>query len=131
MRKSLSKMFILVSTLFVLTNCKKLGKTYDGYFYTDIENPSGPLYLYVDDAYKGELPNLKTRLAPNNDTLLNQALHLSLKSGRYKIVGKDAQGSVKSSGTLKFRSYSTSGSSTIGGQATSINEHTFAHKVYY
>ena len=131
MKKHFIKLILFASTIIVLTNCKKFGKDFDTYFYTDIENSAGPLTLFVDGKNKGELPNLKTSVSPTNDTIINNALHLTLKSGKYKIEAKDNQGNVKCSGTLKFRSNSLSGSSTMGGQATATSGKTVVTKLNY
>jgi hypothetical protein len=131
MRKQFLKCVIFTSLVVVLVNCKKFGKEYDTYFYTDIENTSGPLTLYVDGENKGALPNLKTSVSPGNDTVINNALHLNLRSGRYKIEGKDDQGNVKCSGTLKFRTNSLNCSSTMGGQATASSGKIIVTKLNY
>ena len=131
MRRPFLKYVAFASMIVVLTNCKKLGKDYDTYFYTDIENSYGPLTLYVDGENRGELPNLKTSVSPGNDTIINNALHLTLKSGRYKIEGKDDQGNVKCSGTLKFRTNSLSCSGTMGGQATASSGKIIVTKLNY
>ena len=131
MKKYLIKLILFASTIIVLTNCKKFGKDFDTYFYTDIENSAGPLTLFVDGKNKGELPNLKTSVSPTNDTVINNALHLILKSGRYKIEAKDNQGNLKCSGTLKFRSNSLSGSNTMGGQETSTSGKIVVTKLNY
>lgn len=128
----MKKFTVIIASALLFMGCKKIGKAFDGYFYTDVETSAGQLFLYIDDENKGELPNLKTRLSPDNDTVINNALHLTLKSGgRYKVVGKDAQGNVKCSGTLTFKTNSSRGSSTVGGQATTQIDRTFAHKLYY
>lgn len=131
MKKQLIKLILFVSTMIVLTNCQKFGQNYATYFYTDIENKAGPLTLFVDGKSKGELPNLKTSLSPTNDTIINHALHLTLKSGKYKIEAKDSHGTLKYSGTLKFRSNSMGGSSTKGGQATASSGKTVVTKLNY
>ena len=131
MKKQFIRLLLLASTIIVLTNCKKFGKDYDNYFFTDIENSAGPLTLFIDGKNKGELPNLKTSVSPTNDTVINNALHLILKSGKYKIEAKDNQGNVKCSGTLKFRLNSLSTSGTMGGQATASSGKTIVTKLNY
>jgi len=131
MKKQFIRLLLLASTIIVLTNCKKFGKDYDNYFFTDIENSAGPLTLFIDGKNKGELPNLKTSVSPTNDTVINNALHLILKSGKYKIEAKDNQGNVKCSGTLKFRTNRLSGSSTMGGQETSTLDKIVVTKLNY
>lgn len=131
MKKHFIKLILFASTIIVLTNCKKIGKDYDNYFFTDIENSAGPLILFIDGKNKGELPNLKTSVSPTNDTVINNALHLILKSGKYKIEAKDSQGNLKCSGTLKFRTNSLNGSSTMGGQETSTLDKIVVTKLNY
>ena len=131
MKKQLIKLLLLASTLIVLTNCKKFGRSYDAYFYADIEASAGPLTLFIDNQNKGELPNLKTSVSPTNDTILNNALHLKIKSGKYNIEAKDAQGNVKCSGTLKFRGNNLNVTGKTGGHAASGNDNTVAVKFYY
>lgn len=131
MNKGLIKLTVLVSALILLTNCKKFGSTFDAYFYTDVEGSAGPLFLFVDGESKGELPNLKTSTSPANDTVLNKALHLKLRSGKYKIEGKDSDGKVKFSGYLKFRSNCVANGGTLGGQATASSGKVIVTKIYY
>ena len=131
MKKQLIKLILFASTIIVLTNCKKYGQDFDTYFYTDIQNSAGPLILFVDDKNKGELPNLKTSVSATNDTIINNALHLTLKSGKYKIEAKDSQGNLKCSGTLKFRSNSIGTTGTMGGQATASSGKTIVTKLNY
>ena len=131
MKKHFIKLVLLALTIIVMTKCKKIGKDFDTYFYTDIENLAGPLTLFIDGRNKGELPNLKTSVSPTNDTVISNALHLILKSGRYKIEAKDNQGNLKCSGTLKFRSNSLSGSNTMGGQETSTSGKIVVTKLNY
>ncbi len=115
MNRYITKLLILTSTIIFLTNCKKIGKTYDVFFYTNIETPTGPLSLNLDNKNIGELPILKTTLSTNNDTIKSNAIHLKLKTGRYKIQAKDSQGIIKFSGTLIFRFNNVEGSSKNPG----------------
>lgn len=131
MKKHIIKLILFASTIIALTNCKKLGKHFDTYFYTDIENYNGPLFLYIDGKSKGELPNLKTSLSPTNDTIINNALHFSLRSGKYKIEGKNNQGNLKYSGYLKFRTNSIGGGGIMGGAASASSGDIIVNKIYY
>lgn len=130
MKKHFIKLLLLASAI-VLTNCKKYGKTFDTYFYTDMENSNGPLFLYIDGDTKGELPNLKTTLSPANDTILSNALHFRLRSGKYKIEGKDHDGTLKFSGYLKFRPGSIGTGGTMGGSGTSAAGNVIVTKIFY
>jgi hypothetical protein len=131
MKKRFITLILFASTIIVQTNCKKFGKDFETFFYTDGENSAGPLTLFVDAENKGELPNLKTSVSSTNDTVINNALHLKLKSGKYKIEAKDRQGNLKFSGTLKFRSNSVGGSSTMGGQEIVSSDKIVVTKLNY
>jgi hypothetical protein len=131
MKKHFIKLILFASTIIVLTNCKKIGKDFETYFYTDIENSAGPLTLFVDGKNKGELPNLKTSISTTNDTIINNALHLTLKSGKYKIEAKDNQGNVKVSGHVKFRTNATGTGGTMGGIATASSNKIIVNKLNY
>lgn len=115
MKLHLLKYALLASTLLVLTNCKKFGKDFDTYFYTDVETTDGTVSLFVDGNYKGILPSFQSAVSLSNDTILQHALHLRLKSGRYSIVAKDHQGYEKFRGSIKFKSSSWASSSQKGG----------------
>lgn len=128
----MTKYSFLILTCLLFTTCKKTGTTIEGYFFTDVEKNPGPLFLYIDNHNKGPLPNLNTRVSPDNDTVLKQALHVTLRrGGRYKVAAKDANGNIKSEGTLIFRTNSSRGSSTIGGSTTSQIDRKFAHRLYF
>jgi hypothetical protein len=114
MKKYLIILVLLASTIIFLASCKKFGKTYDLYFYTNIENSSGPLTLHIDDKNIGELPLLRTTLSTKNDTIISRAIHLKLRTGSYKIVAQDKQGNVKCTGVLKFRFNSFNGATCPG-----------------
>lgn len=139
MKKSIFKFVTVVGSLLILTNCKKSCEKFDTYFYSDLEDTddslsirlSGPLTFYLDGENKGSLPNLKTRLAPNNDTILKNALYLSLEEGSYKLEAKDNAGNVKVSCRLKFKTNSISVSSRMGGQASSNAGKVIVTKLFY
>src|SRR6478609_6115690 len=114
MRKGGIRLILFVSTLLVLTNCKKFGETYDVYFYTDIENPTGPLTLSLDGKTYGELPLIKAIQHTGNDTILNNAIHLRLRTGKYDILVRDNRGNIKCSGDLKFRFNNFNGATNEG-----------------
>jgi hypothetical protein len=124
MKKYLIKSIILGITIIALADCKKTGNTYDVYFYTSIENSTGLLTLQLDDRTIGELPFFQTTLSAKNDTIIHKAIHLKLKTGKYKIVVHDNQGNVKCSGVLKFRFNSFNGATNPG-----VLEHAMSGKV--
>jgi len=130
MLKQLSRIAIFISVVVIVTNCKKFGKPFDTYFFTDIESTAGPLQLFVDGNNKGHLPDLKTSMSPDNDTIIRQALHLTLKAGKYHLQAKDSLSNVISECTLKFSSTSTRLSGGKGGQATSSSSDRLVTKFY-
>ena len=71
------------------------------------------------------------QLQKKNDTIIKNALYISLNSGRYKIEAKDNQGNIKCEGTLKFRSGSLGGTSRMGGQATASSGKTVVTNLFY
>lgn len=118
--KTILKLAFLSAIPLVLSNCKK-DKNYQSYFYTDVKSDT-PLYLYVDEEYKGKLPVMTVKPTFENDTLKQKALYLTLKTGKYKIEAKDADGSVMSSGTVKFCENKAASTGKAGGQSVDISK---------
>lgn len=112
-----SKLFIIVLlSILIFPNCKKQPSTFSVYFYTSKTVSETKLDLFIEDQYKGELPNLIGKPQCNaSDTLKKECLFIGLKSGKYKIVARDKQGSIISSGTIKFKRNSVHTSGDIGG----------------
>lgn len=108
------KLVFLALAIVSLSNCKKVGKTYDAYFYTGNEISDGYLILELDNKIVGQVPSLKTTLTVNNDTIRNKALHLKLKSGKYKISVQDNFGNVKCSGVFNCRFNNYNGATNPG-----------------
>jgi|GEM_PF-3067097 len=112
---------VIVASLFaviVFTQCTKRdsGKIFNANFYTT--NATGRLTLYVDDIDKGMLPYFA--LAPQCGAEYADGikpLNLQLKSGKYKIVGKNEAGQVISSGIIQIGSDQMSSSGSLGGQS--------------
>ena len=105
----------IFSTVF-LTQCKKedCGKDFNTNFYTSTANTQ--MWLYVDDVYKGELPYMAT--VPECSANYGDGtppLAMTLKTGRYKITGKNAQGVVVSDAIVTIRTNGVGGSGKIGG----------------
>lgn len=117
--KTTLKFLIPVIAVLLLLYCRKDDKIYNTYVYTANTIDQGRLSLYIDDAYRGEIPYLGSKLTCDNDTLKQKALFLTLKSGKYKIVAKDQQGSEKSSATLKISERRLSSKSRMGSQEMS------------
>lgn len=118
----------LPAFLFVMlfTQCRKAnepdGTVFNANFYTDSDSTRGTMFLYIDGQYKGELPYIAQRPscgASYGDG--NQPLAMRLKSGTYKIEGKDSKGTVKSSGEIFVSKRSSSGSGGIGGQSVMVS----------
>jgi hypothetical protein len=111
--------------LVLFTNCRKEDSTavvYNANFYSSVSSSDGEMSLFVDGKYIGELPYLSQ--APTCDKVDgdgNKPLYMQLKPGTYKIVGKDASGNVKSSGTLSISKNRMESSGYIGGQEIRSN----------
>lgn len=131
MERGIISFLTIAAATILLTNCKKNDKPFDNYFFTDTETSSGPLYLFIDGENRGVLPILNTAVTATNDTVLNNALHLALPAGKYKIKGKDGQGTERYSGYLKFNSRSLSTGGTMGGQITSASGQTLVTKIFF
>jgi hypothetical protein len=131
MKKGLIKVMVLVSAIVILTNCKKLGKTYDAFFYTNIDSRSGPLTLELDGKIIGELPLLKATLSTTNDTILHKAIHLRLRTGNYKILVRNNQGDVKCSGNLIFRFNRFNGATNPGALEHAMSDKIIVTRVFF
>jgi hypothetical protein len=131
MKKRIRNLILVLCAVLTLTNCDKYNKTFDAYFYSDVESAKTPLTLELDGEKKGELPNLKTSLSPDNDTIIKNALYLRLKSGKYNFEVKDVDGTVRCKGYLKFKTNSTKASVTMGGEATSLSGNVIVSRYTY
>ncbi len=131
MKRHLIKSAVFSLAIFCMAGCKKVGSAYDVYFYTNIEEPRGPVALHLDDKYIGELPVLKTTLSIKNDTILDKAIHLRLRTGKYKILVTDKQGTVKCSGNLKFRSNRFNGATNPGVVEYAIKDRILVNRIFF
>jgi hypothetical protein len=126
-----TKAILTALILFSLTTCKKFGTSQDLFFYSDIDSASAPMTLFVDDELKGVLPNLHVQVSVDNDTITREALHLSLKPGKYNLVAKDNQGNVRCEGWFKFSKNSVKTSATKGGQAFAGSNTTKVFELFF
>jgi hypothetical protein len=131
MKTIATKLLLITLTVFLLTECKKVGTTYDAYFYTSIESSDSQLILELDDKTLGEIPLLKTTLSANNDTIINKALHLKLKTGKYKIVVRDKNDNLKCSGTLKFRFNKFNGATNQGVLEYAMTNNVIVTRIHF
>jgi len=125
------KVMLLAFIVFSLTTCKKYGKPQDLFFYSDIDSAFAPMTLFLDDELKGEIPNLHVQISTDNDTITREALHLSLKPGKYNFIAKDNQGNVRCDGWFKFSKNSTKTSSTKGGQGVAGSDNTKVFEFFF
>lgn len=122
MKRIFSVVFASLLAALLFTQCKKddPNAIFNASFYTT--KATGSLSLYIDDIYRGELPYFSkepTCGAQNGDG--QSPLTMQLKSGEYRIVGKNSQDRVTSSGTIAISVSTTSASGGIGGQSISNN----------
>jgi len=101
MKTLISTITTLGIVVLLLTQCNKADFFYDLYFYTNMDSADVTLSIYLDDEFDGEIPYLSTDPTCDNDTLKQQSLLLTVQSGKYDVVAKDAQGNIKASGEIK------------------------------
>ena len=111
---------LLVSLLAALlfAQCKKEDSDtiFNTSFYTSKANAK--LSLYIDDTYKGELPYFPEQPACGQINGESQKpLTTQLRSGEYRIAGRDEHNKVISLGTIKISKNKMSSSGGIGGQS--------------
>lgn len=108
--------FAFVALLFTQCNKSDSGKIFNANFYTT--QSTVKLTLYVDDVAKGMLPYFAQApecVAGYGDAI--KPLNLQLKSGQYRIDGKNEAGQVITSGVIQIsndRMYTTG---ILGGQS--------------
>jgi hypothetical protein len=117
---AMKNLFALILTsifsLTLLTQCSKedLQKEFNTNFYTSDEN--GTMSLYIDDEYKGVLPYMAA--APECGADYGDGvppLNFTLKTGSYKVTGKNEQGQVVSEHILCIRADGMGASGRMGG----------------
>lgn len=105
---------LLAFTTIVLSNCEKYRQQHETYFFSNMDLNASPLTLFIDGENKGGVPHFKTVSSPANDTILKNALKLTLKSGKYKMEAKDIQGNLKCAANIKFTNNKINVTSTLG-----------------
>lgn len=120
----------LSSLLF--TQCKKedQNKIFDFNFYTS--QPAIKMFLFVDDVPKGVLPYLATE--PSCGTVSTDGmapLQMQLRSGSYRIVGKDSLGRVLSSDVFRISANSMGSSGSIGGLMSNQKDNWVSVGLFY
>jgi len=113
---SLILALLALSAFLLLTNCTKNKEEYNAYFYTTHSTSEIQLSLFIDDEYYGELPYLNPKPSCSDDTQKAGALYVKLSNGKHKLVAKDKQGVIRSSGILKISNNNLSSSSGKDGR---------------
>ena len=116
MKNLLAVLLVSIFSLSFLTQCKKdnLSKDFNTNFYTSDEN--GTMSLYIDGEYKGVLPYMAA--VPECGASYGDGappLSFTLKTGSYKITGKNEQGQVVSEHVLRVKANGLGASGSIGG----------------
>ena len=116
MKNVLSVVLASLLALLLFSQCKKDdNEIYNAGFYTSQE--TGKLFLYIDGSYVGDLPFFAS--APSCEQNFNETespLYYQLRSGEYRITGKDEHGTVISDGYLKINKSTFGGPQITGGQ---------------
>lgn len=131
MKNTITSFLTAALAVLLLTQCSKDETMYNAHFWTSNDTSQVRLSLYIDNVYKGELPYLTS--APGCSS--EGPLSFPMESGKHDIVAKDAQGNIRSSGTVKMKRTaqrsSMSSSGTLGGQDLYSNNDCLIVKVYY
>ncbi len=130
-RSFLPVVALALASLF-LVQCKKEDKNmvFDFNFYTS--QSTAKMFLYVDDAPKGILPYFAQQPTCGSVSSDGVApLRMQLRSGSYRIVGKDSLGTVLSSGTFHISANSMDNSGDIGGQMSAQQGHCVSLGLFY
>jgi hypothetical protein len=87
---------------------------FDTRFYTS--SPSGAMSLYIDDVYKGELRYFGSAPACGSTTAdAMKPLSMKLRSGEYRVTGKNAQGKIVSRSVVRLSTSTKGTSGNLGG----------------
>ena len=121
MKSKCTVVFASLLTLLLFAQCKKddPNAIFNASFYAAKD---GMHTLYIDDTFRGELPYFSKEPScgsQNGDAQL--PLTIQLKSGVYRITGKDSLNRVGSSGTITVSTSTMSASGSIGGLSISNN----------
>jgi hypothetical protein len=114
------------TTIYFLSGCSKPGES-NVYFYTTTDTTTGPLYLYINGNYEGQLTENATKLSCSTDDLTSKTISKLLKEDYYNLAAKDSLGNMVSYASFKFtnrkRSSSLSSSGNLGLQEiASVND---------
>ena len=115
----ISALLFSFSMVYFLSSCGKPGDS-NVYFYTITDTTTGPLYLYINGNYEGQLKENSTKLSCSTVDLTSKTISKFLKEDYYNIAAKDSSGNMISYGSFKFtnrkRSSSLSSNGGIGLQ---------------
>ena len=116
MKNLLALTLVSLFSMVFLTQCKKddLDKDFTVNFYTSEED--GKMSLFIDDEYKGEL--LYMAAIPECGKNYGDGaapLSFTLKSGSYKITGKNEQGLEVSTHIIRLSASTKGASGRMGG----------------
>ncbi len=123
MKRPLSTAAFLLSATLLFVQCKKepSDAVFDVQFYTP--QSATQMYLYLEGDSIGALPYLAAEPTCGSTATDGVApLHKQLRAGSYRIVGKDSQGAVRSSGTFRIDTGAMGASGNIGGLMISGKE---------
>lgn len=129
--KSIVKFVLIFILFFFLSGCKKQGASYNVYFFTSSYDEWTPLYLFINDEPRGEIPYFSQKLSFDNDSLKSKALLLHLNYDNYPVVSKDKWGNLKNDASIKFKRKSISSNSVIGQIHTSMQDKDIIIEVNY
>jgi hypothetical protein len=135
--KKVSIFIAIVTTIVLLTNCKKDDTSFDSYFYTRVPDSKTQLSLFLNDKNKGSLPHLEVpeMIYPmercNNDTIKQNGLFLTLTEGKYTVSAKDQEGNIKSSQTVKVSKGGIKVTPSIGKSEMAAGDNCFILDLYF
>lgn len=122
MKKASLISFACILAALLFARCKKdCDIVYNAQFYTP--QSSGKLYLYIDGDNRGELPYMAT--APTCGQTYSdeqKPLTTQLRSGKYKLEGRDQDGVVRTTAFIEFDKHSGRLSGGQGGASFSASE---------
>ena len=124
---------ILACTVIVLivAGCNKDDSSgvFNTRFYTSEQDSK--LFLYLDGSYVGMLSAFSTPPTCSNENIgVQLPLTMELRSGRYRVVGKDRTGTVVSSSIMVLGKATTSISGNLGGQAVFLTNNCVTINVF-
>lgn len=118
MKRIFYSIVVCTVTMLVVAGCNKddSSAVFNTRFYTTEQNSK--LFLYLDGSYVGMLSAFSTPPTCSNENIgVQLPLTIQLRSGSYRVVGKDSTGTVVSSSIIVLGKSTTSASGSLGGQA--------------